>query len=116
MPTAAISPSMVALLARLDANGPTTVTELARAVKITQPSMTQLVGRAVTDGLVDRSPSTTDRRSVVVSLTEAGLRVLTERRTARSAQMAAALAGLPPHDRAVIAGAIDALDRLVDVT
>jgi DNA-binding MarR family transcriptional regulator len=107
---------MVALLARLDSDGPSPVTELSRAEGISQPSMTQLVGRAENDGLVTREQSTTDRRVVLVDLADAGRVALDERRAARSAQVQAALADLDPDDRATISDAIGALERLVDRT
>jgi DNA-binding MarR family transcriptional regulator len=116
LPSSSISPSMVALLARLDSDGPSPVTELSRAEGISQPSMTQLVGRAENDGLVTREQSTTDRRVVLVDLADAGRVALDERRAARSAQVQAALADLDPDDRATISDAIGALERLVDRT
>lgn len=44
--------------------------ELARWAKVEQPSMAQLLTRMERDGLIQRKPDPTDRRSSLVSLTE----------------------------------------------
>jgi DNA-binding MarR family transcriptional regulator len=47
--------------------------ELARLAKVEQPTMAQLLGRMERDGLIRRTPDPRDRRSSLVSLTEAAL-------------------------------------------
>lgn len=47
--------------------------ELARLIKVEQPTMAQLLGRMERDGLVLREPDASDRRSSLVSLTETAL-------------------------------------------
>lgn len=47
--------------------------ELARLIKVEQPTMAQLLGRMERDGLVQREPDPSDRRSSLVSLTETAL-------------------------------------------
>ncbi|MBO0847519.1 MAG: MarR family transcriptional regulator, partial [Nocardioides sp.] len=48
--SADLSPTVVAVLGRLDGSGPLRLTELARLTGVTQPAMTQLVGRMERDG------------------------------------------------------------------
>ena len=45
-------------------------TELARWVKVEQPTMAQLLTRMERDGIIRREPDPTDRRSSLVSLTD----------------------------------------------
>ena len=53
-------------LNRLGRDGPHGLTELARAQRVSQPGMTQLVTRMERDGLVRRIAKGDDRRSVLV--------------------------------------------------
>lgn len=46
-------------------------TELAKAAKVEQPTMAQLLARMERDGLIRREPDPRDRRSSLVSLTDA---------------------------------------------
>ena len=50
-----------------------TMSELSRMLLVSNGNATTVVDRLEKDGLVLRTPSTTDRRSVVVALTPAGL-------------------------------------------
>ncbi len=47
--------------------------ELARLIKVEQPTMAQLLARMERDGLIEREPDPSDRRSSLVSLTEKAL-------------------------------------------
>jgi MarR family transcriptional regulator, transcriptional regulator for hemolysin len=46
-------------------------TDLARLAKVEQPTMAQLLGRMERDGLIHREPDPADRRSSLISLTDA---------------------------------------------
>jgi DNA-binding MarR family transcriptional regulator len=59
-----------------EAGGVLRMTELTRAVLVTKSSCTRLVDRLVADGLVERSISEADRRSVEVRTTKQGRSVL----------------------------------------
>nr|WP_249310648.1 MarR family transcriptional regulator [Bacillus sp. FJAT-49736] len=52
-----------------------TVSSLSKYLQVTAPSVTQLINRLETDGLVERRMDTNDRRSVKVMLTEEGEKV-----------------------------------------
>jgi MarR family transcriptional regulator, lower aerobic nicotinate degradation pathway regulator len=69
-----------------------TINELARFLQLDKSSVTGLVDRAQERGLVRRTPSTLDRRSVQVAITAAGLD-LVERATADFEAEIAVLAG-----------------------
>lgn len=100
-------------LARLVREGPQRLTELANAEGVSQPGMTQLVGRLERDGLVRRTASSDDRRGVLVEVTDAGLALVGRRRAERAQALTELLARLDPGDRAAITGALPALARLI---
>lgn len=52
--------------------GPVRVGELNRHVLLSQPALSRLVERLVDRGLLARTPDPTDRRGVMVTLTDAG--------------------------------------------
>jgi DNA-binding MarR family transcriptional regulator len=55
-----------------------TMQELARLLELDKSSVTGLVDRAETRGLVQRTPSVDDRRAIHVSLTSSGRRVVND--------------------------------------
>jgi DNA-binding MarR family transcriptional regulator len=114
----AISPdlslSAASALFRLTGSG-ARLTDLARGEGVFQPAMTQLVGRLERDGLVRRTPSSHDGRGVVVEATEAGRRLVAERRAARAEALECLLDRLAPDDRELITAALPALGRLAEV-
>jgi DNA-binding MarR family transcriptional regulator len=82
----------IAALTRLDREGPATGAALAKLEQISQQSMGVTLGALEARGLVERRPDPDDRRQSVISMTEAGLQVLTNGRNARIEQLAQALA------------------------
>jgi DNA-binding MarR family transcriptional regulator len=102
------------LLGRLTRGGPQRLTDLAVGEGLSQPGMTQLVGRLERDGLVRRTASTADRRGVLVEITDAGRALIERRRAERAAALQELLGRLDAEDQAAIAGALPALARLVE--
>jgi DNA-binding MarR family transcriptional regulator len=70
--------------------------------------MTQLVQRLERQGLVERNRDPGDRRLVWVNITDAGRRLLADRRRARAAELAEVLATLPPEEEAALGAAVAA--------
>lgn len=60
------------LLLELDARGPRTQAELAGALGCEPPSVTVMVQKLETAGLIERSPSARDGRATVVELSDSG--------------------------------------------
>lgn len=107
-----ISDGQYATLAALANRGPMTPTALAEDQHVQPPPMTRIVNALVEAGLARRDDHPTDRRQVVVSITEAGLREVKETRRRRNAWLAAQLATLTPQEREVLATARVLLDRI----
>src|SRR5580693_2301649 len=75
-------------LARLDRGGPATATALARLEQISPQSMGATLGALEARGLVQRRPDPEDGRQSVISVTEAGLQILRNRRDERTERLA----------------------------
>jgi DNA-binding MarR family transcriptional regulator len=108
-----LSASALMLLGRLDRTGPQRLTDLADQERVSQPAMTQLVGRLERDGWLTRTASRADRRGVVVEVTTAGRELVALRRTQRAEALTRLLDDLDPDDRTAIEQALPALTRLV---
>jgi DNA-binding MarR family transcriptional regulator len=78
-------------MARLDRGGPTTSAALAKIEQISPQSMGATLGGLERRGLVERRPDPTDGRRIVMSLTDAGLEALRNRREAGTGHLAKAL-------------------------
>jgi DNA-binding MarR family transcriptional regulator len=100
-------------LKRLDRGGPASVTELARAEQISVQSMGTTLGALEARGLVERHPDPKDGRRSVLSITRSGTRVLGDKHSARSEQLARALAdGFSPSEIRQLMAAAPLIERL----
>lgn len=108
-----VSVPALGLLARLAVEGSAGISELAARERVSQPATSQMVDRLERSGLVERSPSPTDRRAVVVALTDAGAALLAQRRASRAAALDHLVEAAPPGDVDAIRHALPALVRLV---
>ncbi|GGU79912.1 putative HTH-type transcriptional regulator MarR [Streptomyces albospinus] len=91
-PQGALTPTQRAVIARIDADGPSTIAALARAELVRPQSMRVTVGALEDGGILARSPHPTDGRQVVFSLTDQGHRVLADVRQAKNNWLAVAIA------------------------
>jgi DNA-binding MarR family transcriptional regulator len=107
-----MSRAAASVLATLRDDGPKRITDLAASERIAQPSATTLVARLERDGLVRRAPDAADARAVRVHLTDEGRERLGRLRAHRAAALDARLAALTPDERAALAAALPALDKL----
>jgi DNA-binding MarR family transcriptional regulator len=80
-----------AALARLDRGGSATAAALARLEQISPQAMGATLASLESRALVQRAPDPDDGRRVILSITDAGLGVLRDRRNARTEQLARAL-------------------------
>jgi DNA-binding MarR family transcriptional regulator len=102
----------IAALGTLDRHGPLTPGELAAHERVQPPSMTRIVASLEAAGLVTRTDHPTDRRQVLVAVSETGRTLLKEDRQRRDAWLATRMRALDPDDLAVLRKAADVLDRL----
>ncbi len=76
--------------------------ELARWAKVEQPTMAQLLARMERDGIIRREPDPADRRSSLVSLTEAAAARLPAGRAILARANAEMTAGLSDEESATL--------------
>ncbi|MHA7985771.1 MarR family winged helix-turn-helix transcriptional regulator [Rathayibacter sp. CAU 1779] len=79
-----------------------TMNELATLLELDKSSVSGLVDRAVRRGLVLRTPSATDRRSVRVALTDTGKRMAADVTAEFGADVDVLLSRLSPDDRGAL--------------
>jgi DNA-binding MarR family transcriptional regulator len=100
-------------LARLDRGGPTTPSALARQEQISPQSMGATLGGLETRGLVERHSDPEDGRRVVISLSDAGLAALRDKRNARTERLAVALSsGFTDAELRQLMAAVPLIERL----
>ena len=100
-------------LTRLDRGGPATSSALARLEQISPQSMGATLSALEARGLVERRPDPADGRRVVISLSEAGLQALRDKRNARIEQLARALSsGFTRSELQQLMAAAPLLERL----
>ncbi len=110
-----LSLNQLAVLGTLGRRGPLSVGELAAAEKVQPPSMTRTVNCLCDLGLVRREPHPSDRRQVVVHLSDEARRVLDEDRRRRDAWLARQLDDLTPDERRLLRQVAPTLERLAQV-
>jgi len=111
-PRSELSLTAASTLRRLERSGPHRLCELHAPEGVSQPAMTQLVTRLEKEGLAERRGDPADGRAVVVTITEAGRDAVCRRRDGRAQALSGLLRQLSPVDRASIAAALPALERL----
>ncbi|MCP2322885.1 DNA-binding MarR family transcriptional regulator [Hamadaea flava] len=98
-----ISPSQWRALATLHRHGELRLSSLADHLRIAPRSTTEVVDDLESRGLVSRQPDPTDRRAVLVTLTDAGKAVADGVDRARQAEGERLFSALDPTDRADLA-------------
>ena len=101
-----------AALRTLDSHGPMTPSELAAHEKVQPPSMTKILANLESHGYITRTPDPVDRRQVVVAPSSAGRAFLADDRRRRDKWVSQRLANLEPAERATLAAALPALEKL----
>ena len=104
------------VIARLDRDGPSWVSDLAASDRVRPQSMAQTVGELEAQGFVHRRPDPLDGRRMMVQLTEDGRAVLEADRRLREGWLARAIGhDLSIPDQRVLHEAIDVLRRLAEL-
>jgi DNA-binding MarR family transcriptional regulator len=108
-----ISPHQVSLLVAIKHSPGITVGDLASDERVSTAAMSKRVSRLERNGLVERTPSESDRRRVGLTLSEEGQRVLRRVRSRRTAWLASRLGSLSPEELEAIGAAAEPLARLL---
>ena len=102
-------------LRKLERGGPATVTALAKAEQISVESMGATLHTLEARRLIERRPDPADGRRSVMSVTEAGLIALNDKRNARIAQLARVLAAeFAPAELGQLMAALPLIERLAE--
>lgn len=99
---AGVSVPVWRVLATLSGGAPETVTGLAEACLLQQPTMTKLLDRMVRDELVQRLPDARDRRVVRIEATPRGQTVVADLLVAARQHEAQVMARFPEMDPAAL--------------
>jgi DNA-binding MarR family transcriptional regulator len=103
------------VLSRLDREGPATPGCLADLERVKPQAMGVTLAGLVERGLVERRKDDSDGRKVLMSVAEAGVKLLTDRRSHTTQKMATALAGkFTEAEQRELAAAIPLIERLAD--
>jgi DNA-binding MarR family transcriptional regulator len=108
-----LSPSMTAALSTVERHGPMTPSELASRERVQRPTATRVVARLEELGLIQRTADPQDRRSSLVTATPAGVALLAELRTRKTAFLAERLERVSAEDRAALDRAAGVLERML---
>jgi DNA-binding MarR family transcriptional regulator len=107
------TPSQQSALATIHNHGPLTLGALADHERVAPPSITKVVAKLETDGLVERTPDPTDGRVWRVTTTAAGSALVKESRRRKTTWLTGRLHDLGPDAQARLAAALDALDAIL---
>ena len=106
-----LSDSQLASLAALE-KAPMTPGELADHEKVQPPSITRVIASLEERGLIQRMPHPSDRRQVVLTVTDQGRDFVRQVRDLREAWLALRLTDLTAAERAVLREALPILEKL----
>lgn len=108
-----LTPTLLSAIGTIARRGPITLGDLATQERVSPPMITKVVGSLETQGLVERTTDTTDRRVSWVALTPEGESWLEEARERRNAWLAQRLARLSQEELVTLDAALPVLERLV---
>src|SRR5690349_10316707 len=109
---AVLSETQLAALSALEVHPAMTPGELADHEKVQPPSMTRVIAVLEERNLVLRSPHPTDRRQVILTVTEEGRAVVQRVRRRKDAWLDRRLAELTDAERATLRAAVPILEKL----
>jgi DNA-binding MarR family transcriptional regulator len=107
-----LSDIQLAALAALERHDSMTPGELAEHEKVQPPSMTRVIAVLEERGLVRREPHATDRRQVILTVTENGKDLVQRVRRRREAWLAQRLQELNPDERQILRAAVPILEKI----
>ncbi len=87
------------LLVVLRTRGPVKLTSLAEHLSVNPSTVTRMIDRLVTTGLISRETNPVSRRELMVTLTDIGARVVDEVTRRRRSEIAGIVSRMPPDTR-----------------
>jgi DNA-binding MarR family transcriptional regulator len=112
MTEAVLSETQLAALSALEVHHAMTPGELAEHEKVQPPSMTRVIAVLAERELVAKSPHPTDRRQVILTVTDEGRAVVHRVRRRKDAWLDQRLAELTDAERATLRAAVPILEKL----
>jgi DNA-binding MarR family transcriptional regulator len=105
----------LAVLSRLDRDGPASISDLASRERMRPQSMAQIVHDLESAGLVSRRPDPADKRRAFIELTTSGVDLLQTTRAGRETWLTEVLEReLDADERALLHTALALLSRIAD--
>jgi DNA-binding MarR family transcriptional regulator len=111
--TSPVGPGTLSALATIVDVGPIRLGDLAVREGITPATLSRIAAGLEDDGHISRSVDPEDRRSMFVSATATGRRMVAKVREQRAAALIERIQRLDPERRRALVAAIDALEALV---
>jgi len=108
-----IGPAQASALSVVVFGGPLTLNELADAEQVRPPTMSRVVEALVSEGLVRRETNKNDRRSIIISSTDKGTKVIHEGRSRREKRLIKLLSQLGPDELKCLGKASKILSRIL---
>ena len=103
-----VPPAQLSALSVVVFGGKKSLSDLAQTEQVRPPTMSRIVDGLVRDGLVKREVDKADRRSVVITATDKGEKIMYEGRSRRERQLLELMKGLSKYE-------IDLLDKASDI-
>jgi DNA-binding MarR family transcriptional regulator len=110
--TSGLTPTSVAALATIERHGPMTPSEIAAFERVKRPTITRTLGCLEREGLIDRTPDPSDRRSAMVSVNGAGRERLRRLRRRKNAYLARRMRDLSDEEVETLERAAEILERM----
>jgi DNA-binding MarR family transcriptional regulator len=109
-----VSLTELSAMGTLKKRGPMSAGDLAACERVQPPSMTKVIASLEERNLVRRDAHPSDRRSAIISITDAGLALLDSERRQRDAWLSQRLSRLTPEERTIVRQAIPVLEKLAE--
>lgn len=110
--TTGLTPTSVAALATIERHGPMTPSEIAAIERVKRPTITRTLACLEREGLIDRTPDPTDRRSALVEINAAGRERLRRLRSRKNAYLARRMRDLSDEEVETLERAAEILERM----
>jgi len=110
--TTGLTPTSVAALATIERHGPMTPSEIAAIERVKRPTITRTLACLEREGLIDRTPDPTDRRSALVEINGAGRERLRRLRSRKNAYLARRMRDLSTEEVETLERAAEILERM----